>query len=226
MEKHWSGRLKFVVIGSGIALSACAYALYIYLKKKDAKSIDEGFEDVSRLEENLEKRILVLGLEKAGKSTILSQVTTSTYKQSDIKPTEGFNVTCLHYGGISLNIWEIGGGESFRRYWNNFLQDTDLLVYVVDSADTHNLPESCKVMKALLGDERLAHVPVLVLANKQDLLGALSPAQVADALDLGSIPASKHRVKVLGTQSPPNSVPKHPSITEVEHSIILMTNSN
>ncbi|GLH03204.1 hypothetical protein R5R35_014342 [Gryllus longicercus] len=227
MEHSWSGKLKSAaVVGSGIALSACAYAVYSYLKRKDAKSIDEGFEDVSRLEENPEKRILVLGLENAGKSTILSQVTSGSHKNNDIKPTEGFNVTCLQNGGVSLNIWEIGGGESFRRYWNNFLQDTDLLVYVVDSADTQNLPESCKTMKALLGDERLAHVPVLVLANKQDLPGALSPGEVADALDLGSIPSSRHHVKVLGTQAPPNSLQRHSSIAEVEHTLLLMSNDN
>jgi GTPase SAR1 family protein len=59
-----------------------------------------------QLEESPEKRIIVLGLESAGKSTILAQVTSGTCKNDDVKPTEGFNVTCLHSGNISLNIWE------------------------------------------------------------------------------------------------------------------------
>jgi GTPase SAR1 family protein len=58
------------------------------------------------LEESPEKKILVLGLENAGKSSVLAQVTSGTSVNQDVKPTEGFNVTCLHSGGISLNIWE------------------------------------------------------------------------------------------------------------------------
>ncbi|XP_067000987.2 uncharacterized protein [Anabrus simplex] len=227
MESSWCGKLKsLIIIGSGVTLGACAYAVYRYWKKRESKSIDEGFEDVSRLEENPERRILVLGLEKSGKSTILSQVTSGKCKNEEIKPTEGFNVTCLNNGGISLNIWEIGGGENFRRYWNNFLQDTDLLVFVVDASDTHNLSHAVTEVKTLLGDDRLSHVPVLVLANKQDIAGALRPDEVADALDLGSIPPSKHKVKVLGTQAPPHASTRHQSIAEVEHALLIMSNDN
>ncbi|XP_069705009.1 uncharacterized protein [Periplaneta americana] len=228
MEASWSGKIakSLVIFGSGIALSACAYAVFRYWKKRESKSIDEGFEDVMRLEENPEKRILVLGLESAGKSTILAQVTSGSCKNHDVRPTEGFNVTCLHNGGISLNIWEIGGGESVRKYWGNFLQDTDLLVFVVDASDAHNLSLAVKEVKTLLGDERLTRVPVLVLANKQDRPNAMSPEEVADALDLGSIPSSKHKVRVLGTQCPPSSQIRHPSIAEVEHALVVMSADN
>ena len=61
----------------------------------------------------------------------------------------------------------VGGSEGVRKYWGNFLQDTDLLVFVVDAADMHNLSLAVKEIKTLLGDDRLAGVPILVLANKQ-----------------------------------------------------------
>jgi GTPase SAR1 family protein len=61
----------------------------------------------------------------------------------------------------------VGGSESVRKYWGNFLQDTDLLVFVVDASDPHNLSVAIKEVKTLLGDDRLAGVPILVLANKQ-----------------------------------------------------------
>nr|CAD7453313.1 unnamed protein product [Timema tahoe] len=206
----------------GVAVSACAYAVYRYWKRRESKSIDEGFEDVSRLEESPERRILVLGLENAGKSTILSQVTSANCHNHDVKPTEGFNVTCLHNGETSLNIWEVGGRERFRKYWVNFLQDTDLLVFVVDAADTHNLSLAVTEVKRLLGDDRMAKVPILVLANKQDKVGALIPSDVGDALDLNSIPPSSHKVRVLGTQTPPGAIERHPSIAEVENMLLLM----
>ncbi|PNF26296.1 hypothetical protein B7P43_G02658 [Cryptotermes secundus] len=228
MEATWCGKIakSLVIFGSGIALSACAYAAFRYWKRRDPKSIDEGFEDVSKLEESPEKRIIVLGLESAGKSTVLAQVTSGTNKNEDVKPTEGFNVTCLHSGNISLNIWEIGGSESVRKYWSNFLQDTDLLVFVVDASDLHSLPLAVKEVKTLLGDDRLTGVPILVLANKQDRPGAMSPEEVADALDVGSIPSSKHKVKVLGTQTHPNSQARHPSIAEVERVLLVMSGNN
>nr|CAD7196031.1 unnamed protein product [Timema douglasi] len=175
-----------------------------------------------QLEESPERRILVLGLENAGKSTILSQVTSANCHNHDVKPTEGFNVTSLHNGETSLNIWEVGGREPFRKYWVNFLQDTDLLVFVVDAADTHNLSLAVTEVKRLLGDDRMAKVPILVLANKQDKVGALVPSDVADALDLNSIPPSSHKVRVLGTQTPPGATERHPSIAEVENMLLLM----
>jgi len=228
METSWYGKIakSLVVFGSGIALTACAVAAFRYWKRKDSKSIDEGFEDVSKLEESPEKKILVLGLENAGKSSVLAQVTSGTSKNQDVKPTEGFNVTCLQSGGISLNIWEIGGSEGVRKYWGNFLQDTDLLVFVVDAADMHNLSLAVKEIKTVLGDERLAGVPILVLANKQDQAGAMSPEEVTGALDLSSIPASKHKARVLGTQAPPNSPTIHPSIKEVEHALLALSADN
>jgi GTPase SAR1 family protein len=61
----------------------------------------------------------------------------------------------------------VGGSESVRKYWGNFLQDTDLLVFVVDASDPHSLPLAVKEVRTLLGDDRLAGVPILVLANKQ-----------------------------------------------------------
>jgi GTPase SAR1 family protein len=61
----------------------------------------------------------------------------------------------------------VGGSESVRKYWSNFLQDTDLLVFVVDASELHNLSLAVKEVKTLLGDDRLAGVPILVLANKQ-----------------------------------------------------------
>jgi GTPase SAR1 family protein len=61
----------------------------------------------------------------------------------------------------------VGGSEGVRKYWGNFLQDTDLLVFVVDAADMNNLSLAVKEIKTLLGDDRLVGVPILVLANKQ-----------------------------------------------------------
>ncbi|KAG8236993.1 hypothetical protein J437_LFUL017114 [Ladona fulva] len=213
---------SFIVIGSGVVLGLGAYAAFKYWKKRNARIIDEGFEDVSRLEETPDKKVLVLGLENAGKSTILSQITAVSCKNTQqIMPTEGFVNTRLQSGERPLSIWEVGGGA--RRYWVKFLQDTDLLVFVVDSCNPNIIPQASKELKKLLGDVRLAEIPILLLANKQDLPGAMNPKEVSDALDLESFPNMKSRLKVIGTQALPLPSGRHSSVVEVEKALYSMT---
>lgn len=66
-----------------------------------------------------------------------------------------------------LFLFLVGGKESVRRYWAKFFQDTDILVFVVDASNNSNLSVVVSEIKSLLGDARLASVPILVLANKQ-----------------------------------------------------------
>ena len=64
-------------------------------------------------------------------------------------------------------VVSVGGTADVRRYWSNFVQDTDILVFVVDSADEKRLPEAFDELHKVLGDDRLKRVPIVILANKQ-----------------------------------------------------------
>ena len=70
------------------------------------------------------------------------------------------------------------GQKSIRPYWKNYFDQTDALVYVIDAADKKRIEETGIELKALLEDEKLKNVPVLVFANKSDLLSAMSPDEV------------------------------------------------
>ncbi|XP_050545045.1 uncharacterized protein LOC126907649 [Daktulosphaira vitifoliae] len=218
-------------VSSSVVLGVCTYTAYRMWRKRQCSADDEGFEDVSKMEETLEKKVLVLGLECSGKSTLVSQIVREIGQKgvslsTGYKPTEGFNVTSLSNGNSpSINIWEIGGKESVRRYWAKFFQDTDILVFVVDASNTSNLSVVVSEIKSLLGDARLASVPILVLANKQDVLGALRAEQISNVLDLKSIPSRSHQVKVLETQTKPGSVDIHPTVLEVRK-VLLKLSSN
>lgn len=74
--------------------------------------------------------------------------------------------------GFLFFLYTVGGSKSNRAYWPNFVQDTDLLIYVVDSADEHKLAESVKELHILVACDKLKNVPIFILANKQvsDLL--------------------------------------------------------
>uniref|UniRef100_A0A7S0YB38 ADP-ribosylation factor-like protein 3 n=1 Tax=Polytomella parva TaxID=51329 RepID=A0A7S0YB38_9CHLO len=132
-----------------------------------------------------EARILVLGLDNAGKTTILKSL--SDEDITTITPTKGFNIKSLTRDGFNLKIWDIGGQKSIRPYWRNYFDQTDALIYVIDSSDRKRLEESEFELQELLGEEKMTGVPLLVFANKQDLIGALSAGEIAENLDLVAI---------------------------------------
>ena len=102
-------------------------------------------------------------------------------------PTEGFNVKQIMQGDFKLNMWDIGGQEAIRPYWKDYCSETDILIYFVDASDRKRVEESGLQLFALLEEETLKKVPVLVFANKQDLDIALKPAEVAKGVNLHMI---------------------------------------
>lgn len=118
------------------------------------------------------------GLDNAGKTTILKRLNGENI--DTIEPTLGFNINTLEHRGYTLNFWDVGGQKSLRSYWRNYFESTDGLVWVVDSADKMRL-DNCKAeLHNLLQEERLAGATLLVLANKQDVPGALSSKDIKD----------------------------------------------
>lgn len=93
----------------------------------------------------------------------------------------------MNHDGFKLNVWDIGGQKAIRPYWRNYFEQTDAMVYVIDSADRKRIEETGLELADLLEEDKLSGVPVIVLANKQDLVTALSPNEVADGLNLYSI---------------------------------------
>eukprot|EP00595_Chromulina_sp_UTEXLB2642_P000098 CAMPEP_0196762176 /NCGR_PEP_ID=MMETSP1095-20130614/1549_1 /TAXON_ID=96789 ORGANISM="Chromulina nebulosa, Strain UTEXLB2642" /NCGR_SAMPLE_ID=MMETSP1095 /ASSEMBLY_ACC=CAM_ASM_000446 /LENGTH=185 /DNA_ID=CAMNT_0042112605 /DNA_START=52 /DNA_END=609 /DNA_ORIENTATION=- len=132
-----------------------------------------------------EARLLVLGLDNSGKTSILKKL--SDEDITHIMPTQGFNIKSLMHDGFKLNVWDIGGQKSIRPYWRNYFDHTDALIYVIDSADRRRIEETCLELQQLLEEEKLANVPLLVLANKQDLLNALAPDEITTELALNEV---------------------------------------
>lgn len=131
---------------------------------------------------NRELRILLLGLDNAGKTTILKKLASEDI--THITPTQGFNIKSVQSPGFKLNVWDIGGQRKIRPYWRNYFEDTDVLIYVIDSADKKRFEETSVELNELLSEEKLATVPLLIYANKQDLINAVSAGELAEALSL------------------------------------------
>lgn len=135
--------------------------------------------------EDKELRVLVLGLDNAGKTTLLRQL--ANEEVQNISPTTGFNIKSVQTSGFTLNVWDIGGQRSIRPYWKNYYEHTNCLIYVVDSTDTKRLQETSLELEDLLKEEDLKEVPVLIFANKQDVSTANRVEKVATELSLNTI---------------------------------------
>ncbi|XP_068554482.1 ADP-ribosylation factor-like protein 3 isoform X3 [Anas acuta] len=129
-----------------------------------------------------ELRIVLLGLDNAGKTTLLKRL--ASEEVTTITPTQGFNIKSINSHGFKLNVWDIGGQRSVRPYWRKYLGSTDLLIYVIDSADQKRFEETGQELAELTEDESLTGVPLLVFANKQDLVTAAPAAEIAEGLSL------------------------------------------
>ena len=132
-----------------------------------------------------EARILVLRLDNSGKTTILKKM--SGEDIDHIMPTQGFNIKSLTQAGFKLNVWDIGGQRTIRPYWRNYFENTDALVYVIDSADKNRLIEAKDELVKLVKEEGLCGVSVLVFLNKQDLMNAQDAGEIDTAVGFDAL---------------------------------------
>merc|ERR1712060_380107 len=139
----------------------------------------------ARLISKKEMRILMVGLDAAGKTTILYK-----FKLGEIVttiPTIGFNVETVEYKNISFTVWDVGGQDKIRPLWRHYFQNTQGLIFVVDSNDRDRVGEARDELHRMLMEDELRDAVLLVFANKQDLPNAMSAAEITDKLGLNSL---------------------------------------
>lgn len=89
---------------------------------------------------------------------------------------------------VTLNLWDLGGQRAIRTYWNQYCENTGALVYVIDSTDEDRMEEAGSELQKMLNDGALQRdIPILVLANKQDLMNSLSVQEISSVLQLADI---------------------------------------
>ncbi|KFZ64447.1 ADP-ribosylation factor-like 11, partial [Antrostomus carolinensis] len=141
---------------------------------------------ISKGQHKRDARVVMLGLDFAGKSTLLYKLKTG--QAVETCPTVGFNVESLQTPcHISFTLWDVGGQGSLQASWPDYLEDTNTLIFVLDSTDTARLPEAAAALEEALSHPSMAGVPVLLLANKQDMPGAVAPAELGERLRRGRL---------------------------------------
>ena len=112
-----------------------------------------------------EMELAVVGLQNAGKTTLVNLLATSEFDEDTI-PTIGFNYREVRKGGVQLKMWDLGGQPKFRESWEKYCRGADCVVFVVDSADHGNLEIAGSQLHKLLSWPSLNEIPLLVLGNK------------------------------------------------------------
>lgn len=130
--------------------------------------------------------VACIGLQNAGKSSLVTVLTDNHFTEEMI-PTVGFNLRKIQKGNVTMKVWDLAGQPRFRSIWERYCRGVNAIVWVLDSADYSTFQTAQAELHALLDKLELRGIPLLVLANKNDLPGHASVDEVIKALALSTI---------------------------------------
>lgn len=133
-----------------------------------------------------EMELTLIGLQYSGKTTFVNVISCGKFNE-DMIPTVGFNMRKVTKGNVVIKVWDIGGQPRFRSMWERYCRGVNCILYMVDAADHDKIEASRNEFHNLLDKPQLAGIPVLVLANKRDVAGAMDEREVIDKMNLSSV---------------------------------------
>lgn len=127
----------------------------------------------------------MVGLDAAGKTTTLYKLKLGEVVTTI--PTIGFNVETVEYKSINFTVWDVGGQDKIRPLWRHYYQNTQGLIFVIDSNDRDRIGEARDELNKMLNEDEMREAILLVYANKQDLPNAMSAAEITEKLKLSEM---------------------------------------
>uniref|UniRef100_A0A671Y953 ARF GTPase 5 n=1 Tax=Sparus aurata TaxID=8175 RepID=A0A671Y953_SPAAU len=117
----------------------------------------------------------------------ISSIFARLFGNKQMRILMGFNVETVEYKNISFTVWDVGGQDKIRPLWRHYFQNTQGLIFVVDSNDRERVEESKDELTKMLQEDELRDAVLLIFANKQDLPNALSVTELTDKLGLQNL---------------------------------------
>jgi len=123
--------------------------------------------------------VIIVGLDNAGKTTLLEKIK-SMYNRTlplpsdKVAPTIGQNIGRIVLPSTILQFWDLGGQRDIRNIWERYYDECHAVAYVVDASDVERMSEGWEIFDTVLNHPRIMGLPLLLLANKQDLPNSLS----------------------------------------------------
>ena len=153
-----------------------------------------AFEDLLTSFSDRPSQILMVGLDAAGKTTVLYKLKMN--ETIATIPTIGFNVeTVKPVKNVSFTVWDVGGQDKIRPLWRHYFSGAQGLIYVVDSSDRSRFDEAKNELDWILDSDEMVGVPLVILANKQDLPRAATPSDLAMSLGLDKLRNRKWHIQ-------------------------------
>lgn len=143
-----------------------------------------------------EFNILVIGLDNSGKSTLLNNLKPNDKKEININPTVGFNSEKINFKTLNLNFFDMSGQGRYRNLWEHYYRESDAIVFVIDSSDRMRLVVANEELNDVLNHSEIKdkNIPLLIIANKKDIKGALGENSLRNELEINGIRGKKFEI--------------------------------
>eukprot|EP01084_Bolivina_argentea_P267760 454608_1 len=143
-----------------------------------------------KLKRNSTKRVLMVGLDNAGKTTILYKLALNEIIST--VPTVGLNIETINYKDIRLHVWDLGGQKKIRNMWPHYYENTDAIIFVIDSNEPQRIDQlrndnAKNELHNMLNNKLLNNAILLIYANKQDLPNSINVNEITKRLELESL---------------------------------------
>lgn len=185
----------------------CHTSCLVKKKYRQQNTASEWAKKISKLNkrgDDKEIRVLLIGIDGAGKTTIFKRFTDSDDDAAESSnsaesgvytPTIGYSVESIKYESSVINLWDVGGREQLRHLWSAYFTNTQVVIFVLDSTCKDRVDEARRELHSMLTNDSLHSAIFLVLANKQDLPNTMTMDEIKDKLDLTSLIKRKWKIQ-------------------------------